>query len=1141
MTLSEREVFEEALALEDSVQRAEYLNAACAAHGYSRSHLENLLAAVNELGDFLEETGHQWITASMDAVPVPPPITERAGKRVGRYKLLENIGEGGCGVVFLAEQEQPVRRMVALKVIKPGMDTRAVVARFEAERQALAMMDHPHIAKVLDGGATEAGRPFFVMELVRGMRITDYCDENNLSTEQRLALFIQVCNAVQHAHQKGIIHRDIKPSNVLVTVQDGVPTPKVIDFGIAKATGERLTDKTLLTELHQVIGTPPYMSPEQVDLGSADIDTRSDIYSLGGLLYELLTGTPPFDAPTLLRAGLDEMRRRIREEDPPKPSTRLSSLSNADLTDVALHRQLEPTKLPGVMRGDLDSIAMKCLEKDRARRYETADSLALDVQRYLAHEAILAGPPSTTYRLRKFVRRNRGPVIAAAGAMALILVGIVALIVGILIIESQRGQTAEALDRETAERQLKEAALTAEIRAKERTAEALRQMTDEVLEGLLGKQEQFDRREKQFLRDVQGFFEEFTREEGTSKPARTLRAEGFVRVGTMRARFGELAEAEADFRHALALTEGLAREFPNDSSHPENMADIFHRLSNVLGSRGRRPEAEAAARQAVAIYHRLSIEFPHDVRHHRSVASARGALALLLRDNGKLNAAEGEMRQSILLHAKLAEKSPAAPIDRRSLSKGYSSLGAILHSRRERSRAVKEYLQAILMQEKLVTDFPGVHDFCDDLATTHNNLGLLLRELGQNVEAQAAFRRVIDLRETLAGEFPVVPRYQILLAGSYINYAQAMQNRDESAAALDCYTHAIEILNRGMIKKGGDATARLFRLSGYSGRAKLLRRLGRHGEAADDFAQAATSDERTDSTYYLLQQIISIARSGNALQAISITNKLSQREQASEVALLEAAREFAEASDRSKNTYDAAALRREATQFARDSVASARKRYAKGSLKLENALFHVADFCYRQQQYAEAELLYRECREITRELVAKNHEAFTHVTASLARLLTDRSWSERGNYQQSDNSQRAHEAVQLLRECLSDRSRMLIRTDWRLPDTRNRLGFALVAVAATDRKLTQDTQLAHLSEAEQLLVESQNALLNNPRVERKYLRDGLVRMVRLYEYWNELAPSPRNAEQAAAWKAKITAFDNSTAKSKPRAPEPITE
>lgn len=337
---------------------------------------------------------------------------------IDRYKLLEKIGEGGCGVVYVAEQTEPVRRRVALKVIKLGMDTKAVVARFEAERQALAMMDHPNIARVLDAGTTELGRPYFVMELVRGIRITDYCDQNNLSTKERLDLFTKVCHAIQHAHQKGIIHRDIKPSNILVTLHDGVPVPKVIDFGIAKATEGRLTDATVYTQLHQFIGTPAYMSPEQAEMSGLDIDTRSDIYSLGVLLYELLTGAPPFDGSELIAQGLDEMRRTIREREPARPSTRLATLQADALTTTAKRRSVDSVRLISQLRGDLDWIVMKCLEKDRARRYETASGLAKDLDRHLTNEPVVARPPSFAYRLQKGIRRNK---LLFASSTAIIL------------------------------------------------------------------------------------------------------------------------------------------------------------------------------------------------------------------------------------------------------------------------------------------------------------------------------------------------------------------------------------------------------------------------------------------------------------------------------------------------------------------------------------------------------------------------------------------------------------------------------------------------------------------------------------------------------------------------------------------------
>ncbi len=411
-------IFLQAVERHEPSQWDAFLDEACGDSPELRREVEVLLAAHANAGAFLEN-GAVAPDATLDQ-----PITERAGSRIDRYKLLEKIGEGGFGVVFMAEQEEPVRRKVALKVIKPGMDTKDVIARFEAERQALAMMDHPNIAKVLDGGATESGRPYFVMELVRGIPITDYCDENKLTTRERLELFTSVCRAVQHAHQKGIIHRDIKPSNVMVTMRDDTPVAKVIDFGVAKATNQRLTEKTLFTRYSQMIGTPLYMSPEQAQMNEWDVDTRSDIYSLGVLLYELLSGTTPFDRERMRRAAYDELLKIIREEEPPKPSMRISTLGDS-ATDVSAQRKSDPKKLSAVICGELDWIVMKALEKDRKRRYETANGFAEDVQRYLNDEAVQACPPSFGYRFKKFARRNKPALVTASVVAAALVLGLV--------------------------------------------------------------------------------------------------------------------------------------------------------------------------------------------------------------------------------------------------------------------------------------------------------------------------------------------------------------------------------------------------------------------------------------------------------------------------------------------------------------------------------------------------------------------------------------------------------------------------------------------------------------------------------------------------------------------------------------------
>jgi eukaryotic-like serine/threonine-protein kinase len=456
----EEEIFEAASKLPVE-QRGAWLQEACAGDAALRARVEGLLKAHEEAGGFMEEPA----AATRKTIVLTLPLDEKPGDKIGRYKLLQQIGEGGCGVVYMAEQEEPVRRRVALKVIKLGMDTKSVIARFEAERQALAMMDHPNIAKVLDAGATETGRPFFVMELVRGIKITDYCDQNKLSTTERLGLFIQVCNAIQHAHQKGIIHRDIKPSNILVTLHDGKPVPKVIDFGIAKATQGRLTDQTLFTAFEQFIGTPAYMSPEQAEMSGLDIDTRSDIYALGVLLYELLTGRTPFDPKELLQSGLDELRRTIREKEPARPSTRLSTMLAADLTTVAQRRQSDAPKLIHLLSGDLDWIVMKSLEKDRTRRYETANGMAMDIQRYLTNEPIVARPPSTVYRFQKLVRRNKS-IFTAVGA------GVAALVLGLVLslylfvqerLAYKREVAAEQVEKHMEEEAQKDAAIGRQI------------------------------------------------------------------------------------------------------------------------------------------------------------------------------------------------------------------------------------------------------------------------------------------------------------------------------------------------------------------------------------------------------------------------------------------------------------------------------------------------------------------------------------------------------------------------------------------------------------------------------------------------------------------------------------------------------
>ena len=586
-------IFAEAVRLGSSRQRAEFLNRACGADAQRRREIEAMLLAHDRAAGnaFLESPPAGIdLPTSPDTSADVPPAAEQVGSVIGDYKLLEQIGEGGMGVVYMAEQLRPVRRRVALKIIKPGLDTKQVIARLEAERQALAMMDHPNIAKVFDAGATDAGRPYFVMELVRGIPITDYCDQNQLTPRRRLELFVQVCQAVQHAHQKGIIHRDLKPSNVLVTLNEGKPTPKVIDFGIAKATaGHRLTEQTLFTEFRQLIGTPLYMSPEQAEMRPLlDVDTRSDVYSLGVLLYELLTGTTPFDKDRLAQAVCEEVRRIIREEDPPTPSTRLSTVGQT-LATISTHRGTDPKRLGQLLRGELDWIVMQALEKDRTRRYETADGLARDVERYLSDEPVEACPPSRTYRLRKFARRNKPVISTAALIMAVLL-----LATGISTWQAVRARhaTASALAAEGQTARERDQARTEKRRADEQAAIATA-VNDFLNKDVLGQASPFNQVQTEIKmapdRDlkVRDALDRAANRIGTRFQGRPLtEAAIHFTIGNAYGDLGEWAKAEEHLQSALRLRrKAMGDKHADTFESIQGLVDVYaeqHRYDKAL-------------------------------------------------------------------------------------------------------------------------------------------------------------------------------------------------------------------------------------------------------------------------------------------------------------------------------------------------------------------------------------------------------------------------------------------------------------------------------------------------------------------------------------------------------------------------------
>jgi serine/threonine protein kinase/tetratricopeptide (TPR) repeat protein len=614
-SVDEIEVFNSARGISSPHERANYLQQACRGDADALQRILELLRAHDQKKQVLEPAG-----GSSFATVSGPSIGEQPGAVIGSYKLLQQIGEGGMGTVFMAEQTQPVHRTVALKIIKPGMDSRQVIARFEAERQALALMDHPHIAKVLDGGTTNSGRPYFVMELVKGVPITKYCDEHHLTPKQRLELFMPVCQALQHAHQKGIIHRDLKPSNVLVAEYDDKPTAKVIDFGVAKAMGSKLTDRTMFTELGQVVGTLEYMSPEQAQFNALDIDTRSDIYALAVLLYELLTGTTPFQRNRLRQVAFDEMLRIIREEEPQKPSTRLSESKDA-LTSISALRHTEPAKLTRLMRGDLDWIVMKCLQKDRNRRYETANALAMEIQRYLHDEPVLAGPPSWTYKFRKFARKHRKAIALAAGFIVL-------LILGVVITSWQAVRATLAEEKATRERDRADGNFKLARDAVDRYFAKV--SDDPALKGF-----GLEDLRKDFLLQTKEFYERLLRDQPEELGLQADLGNGYANLAEVYRLEGRSQESEALLLQAIGVYEKLVNQFPDEPKYQHHLAMHYSGLGSLYQDIGRPDKAEAPSHQAVAIAEKLIRENP--TSPDRAILLARSYSRLARLENSRGN------------------------------------------------------------------------------------------------------------------------------------------------------------------------------------------------------------------------------------------------------------------------------------------------------------------------------------------------------------------------------------------------------------------------------------------------------------------------------------------------------------------------
>ncbi len=967
MASTVQSIFEHAVGLQPAL-RADYLAAACAGDDALRAQVEALLSAHDRAANFLASptadhsaealpTADSSSSAPTLILSLIPTLREGPGTRIGPYKLLQLIGEGGFGSVFMAEQEQPVARRVALKIIKLGMDTRQVVARFEQERQALAMMDHPNIAKVLDAGATETGRPYFVMELVKGDPISAYADKHNLTIDDRLHLFAQVCAAVQHAHTKGIIHRDIKPSNVLVSTHDGRPHAKVIDFGIAKATLSKLTEKTLFTEHRQLIGTPEYMSPEQAE-GSLDIDTRTDVYSLGVLLYELLTGTTPFTGQELRSAAYAEIQRIIHEVEPPKPSTRLSQNSET-LASVAARRKTEPKRLGSLVRGELDWIVMKALEKDRTRRYETANGLAADIRSYLAGEAVVAAPPSTAYRFKKFIRRNRVMVTAGSAVAATLLIGAIAFAWQAKVASDQRdkavaAQRAEAEQRTQAEAARADAlaqkskAQAQEAEAKKQEAEAKKQAAiasavvkfqSDMLAAVDPANMPKDPATGEPLKDKVTVLQALEAalkaiDEGSLKASPLVEAGVRTTIGDTFVALGRYEDAVPVLRRALEIRK---------ANYPEGSLEIaqsLDRLADPLSLLSNLKEAEQLLREALAMRRRaLPASDP-------SVGTAMNNLAQILLLQGNYSEAESLLREAVQMEAPIA--------DNPGLARTYDNLAKVLTKLSKLDEA--EQFMRKALQTRLAA-FPAGHP---EIALGQNNLATTLMSAKKFAEAELLYR------ESLAGSRATLPAEHPEIASTLSSLGNALRNQGKLDEAERVYRESLAI-KRAILPRGHDSIA-----SSLNGLGLLLKEMNKFDEAEP-----------------LYREALAIRREALPAGHPSIATSLNN------LAVL--------LKDMGKLD--------EAETLHRESLAIRRAAFPAGHPDIAVSLNNFAVLLKDMGKFDEAETLYREALAIRREALPAGHPSIAVSLNNLGALLKDQ-----GKLAEAEPI--LNEALQIRREAL---------------------------------------------------------------------------------------------------------------------------
>lgn len=759
-----------------------------------------------------------------------PVKSDAIGTRIGRYKLMEQVGEGGMGIVYVAEQAEPVRRTVALKLIKPGMDTKQVIARFEAERQALALMDHPNIARVIDAGTTDRGLPYFVMELVRGLPITEYCDKAKLSPNERLQLFRTVCSAVQHAHLKGIIHRDLKPNNILVTLHDGVPVVKVIDFGVAKALNQQLTQHTVYTALNQVMGTPMYMSPEQLELSGLDIDTRTDVYSLGVLLYELLTGVPPFDRDELYKSGIDELRRIIREQDPPRPSIRVTTLDEKSKSTNAQRRGLDQRTFLRSYKGELDWIVMKALEKDRNRRYESASAMASDIRRYLENGQVEACPPSLRYRLSKFARRNR--VLLTTGTL---IIG--ALFAGALI------STWQAIVANHAERRA--------IAKSDLARRAVDEMYSEVAEKWLAEQGNATALQRQFLEKALQYYSEFAAENTESRAVRWGQLRAMERVAAIQLKLGANKESEENYRNliqqcrdqanspadrcktltlalnsclqynglldrlgkkgesglilqeAIQIATELLTHRASTSEEQANRADAFRRLGVQLNRSGRRPESEEFMQAALGICETLVSEHPGSFEFRRDYAACLYSQATQRmwwgdrKEEARVLFCDARNRLLSLLEERSTDRKA-----RQSLASVYKQLGFLDGDIENHTSALDNERKAVAIIERLLDDFPNDQFLLSDYVRVCGNMISSLSAIKTPetlAEVPTVWSRQFETLSRLCELYPDVHDFSNNFANVTRNRFVALARQGDKAEALAFSESPLRVLSKSRL------------------------------------------------------------------------------------------------------------------------------------------------------------------------------------------------------------------------------------------------------------------------------------------------------------------------------------------------------